>query len=77
MVTILKIPLYLEVESEPQDRAKVTKTIQTLVIPLIIKHIKAKGLLGSFDRSDISRIKGEIGDIDIKLLSDTEAMAGR
>lgn len=77
MITILKIPLYLEVESEPQDRAKVTKCIQTMLIPLIIKHIKAKGLVGSFDRVDVSRIKNEIGDIDIKLLSDTEAMAGK
>jgi len=77
MITILKIPLYLEVESEPQDRAKVTRAVQSILLPLVIKHFKAKGLMGFLDRGAAEKVKAELGDIDLRLLSDVEAMTGK
>lgn len=77
MITILKIPVYLSVETDDQDRAKVTKTVQQMVIPRIIKTWQTRGFAGFFDSVDNQRVEAVIGDIDIKLLTDVEAMAGR
>lgn len=77
MITVLKIPIYLSVETDSMDRAKVTKVAQSLVIPRIIQYWQNRGFVGMFDKGASLRLDAELGNNDWKLLTDVEAMVGK
>lgn len=77
MITILKIPVYLSIETDVQDRSKVTKLAQTRVIPRIIANWQTRGFSGMFDSATARAIDKELGNNDWKLLTDVQAMADR
>lgn len=75
METILKIPLYLKVVSGGTDRAIVTKTVQNIILPNLVRHIAERvSLVGSLDKGQIDEVKAAIGNIDIEVLTDVQAL---
>lgn len=77
MMTVVKIPVYLKIETGIQDRAKVTKYAQRFLIPRIIAHWKSKGFAGYFNREEARDAEALMEGIDIELLTDVQAMVKR
>lgn len=78
MITVIKIPIYLSIETDNMDRSVVTKTAQQIVVPRLIKSWQSKGLTGLFTSADIQRVDAILGKLnEWKLLTDVQAMEGR
>jgi len=78
MITVLKIPIYLKVETDDMDRSKVTKLAQQSVIPQLIKHWQSKGLHGIFSKELSQNIDAQLGNLnEWNLLTDVQAMDGK
>lgn len=77
MITVLKVPIYLKVETDNIDRSKVTRLTQQIVIPLLIKHWQTKGLYGIFSAEVGRQVDAELGNNDWSLLTDVQAMDGK
>lgn len=75
MITILKIPIYLSVETENIDRLKVTSSMQKVIIPQLIKLLASYGNKLAFTEEEVIRLRKEIGTFRCKMLTDVEAMA--
>jgi hypothetical protein len=77
METILKIPLYLSVESGGVDRNKVTKLMQEMILPQMANGFAAFGnehfTLSLEEKMTIQRT---IGPCNFKILTVLEAMKG-
>lgn len=77
MITILRIPVYLEVETGNIDRSKVTKVMQSDIIPQIVKGLVTIGNKFSFDPEEARRIQLAVGPFSCKMLTDVEALVTR
>lgn len=77
MITVLKVPIYLKVETDNIDRSKVTKLTQQVVIPTLIKHWQSKGLRGIFSNEVIKHVDDQLGHNEWSLLTDVQAMDGK
>jgi len=78
MITVLKIPIYLKVETDDMDRSKVTRLAQQSVIPLLVKHWQSKGLAGIFPKELSRNVDAQLGDFnEWNLLTDVQAMDGK
>lgn len=77
MITVLKVPIYLKVETDNIDRSKVTRLTQQIVIPILIRHWQSKGLFNIFSGEVARKIDAELGNNDWSLLTDVQAMDGK
>lgn len=78
MITVIKIPIYLSIETDNMDRSVVTKTAQQVVIPRLIKVWQSKGLSGLFSSVEAQQVDAVLGKLnEWKLLTDVQAMEGR
>jgi len=77
MITVLKVPIYLKVETDNIDRSKVTRLTQQVVIPILIRHWQTKGLHNIFSKEVAQRVSAELGNNDWSLLTDVQAMDGK
>lgn len=77
MITVLKVPIYLKIETDNIDRSKVTKWSQQVVIPILIKHWQTKGLSGIFSGKVARQLDSELGNNDWSLLTDVQALDGK
>jgi len=78
MITVIKIPIYLSIETDNMDRSIVTKTAQNVVVPRLIKTWQSKGLTGLFNYTEARQIDAVLGKLnEWKLLTDVQAMEGR
>lgn len=76
MITTVRVPIYLMLESQNMDRAKVTKLLDQLIIPEITKHLISFGNKMNLDPHEITHLKLHLGDsFELKLVSDVQAMA--
>ena len=75
MVTIMRIPIYLEIETGGTDRARVTKVLQEFVFPLMLKEIVSFGNDLHFTRENQRKMEELVGPFSMKVLSDVQAMA--
>lgn len=75
MVTIMRIPIYLEIETGGTDRAKVTKALQDFVFPLMLKEIIAFSNDLYFTKENQRKMNELVGPFNMKVLSDVQAMA--
>jgi len=74
MITVLRIPIYLKVETDDIDRSKVTKLAQQVVIPILIRHWQTKGLSNIYSNELAKQVNAELGHNDWSLLTDVQAM---
>jgi len=74
MITVLRIPIYLKVETDDIDRSKVTKLAQQVVIPTLIRHWQTKGLSNIYSSELAKQVNAELGHNDWSLLTDVQAM---
>jgi len=75
MVTIMRIPIYLEIETGGNDRAKVTKVLQEFVFPLMLKELISFGNDLHFTEPNLRKMHELVGPFNMKVLSDVQAMA--
>lgn len=75
MRTVLKIPLYLSVETENIDRLRVTSAMQKEIIPQIVRLLASVGNKISFSQEESQSLQKQIGPFDCQILTDIEAMA--
>lgn len=65
-------------ESDNLDRAKVTKALESIVMPELVKHLISYGNEMSFEPQEVNMLKLTLGNSwDMKLISDVQAMAKR
>lgn len=74
MVTILRIPVYLEIETGNIERAKVTKAMQELIIPQVVKGLVSVGNKFSFSREEVIYLQNAIGPFSCKMLTDVDVL---
>lgn len=74
MKTIIKVRLYVEVETEDGlDRKLISASIDRNFIPEFFRTLKVIDLLGYFSSSSLKNLKKEIGDKSrFKLMSDSD-----
>jgi len=77
MITVLKVPIYLKIETDNIDRSKVTSLTQQVVIPKLIRHWQSKGLTGIFSAAEARQIDVSLGNNDWSLLTDVQALDGK
>lgn len=75
MVTILRVPVYLEVETGNIERAKVTKAMQELIIPQIVRGLVSVGNKFTFSTEEHRQLHSIFGPFSCKLLTDVDALA--
>lgn len=74
MQTVLKIPVYLEIETGNVDRAKVTAAMQKIIIPELVRHLITFGNKITFSSEEKIFLQNSIGPFQCKLLSDVQAL---
>lgn len=76
MITVLKVPLYVSIETDNIERAKVTKLLQQAIIPEIIRNLVSVGnKYLKLSPQEYQLLTEEIGSFSLKLMTDLEAMA--
>lgn len=78
MKTIIKIPLYVEIDSEDGlDRKVISTAIRSYFIPEFFNSLKVINLLGYFSSSSLRAIKRDVGEnLRFKFISDFDLMQG-
>lgn len=74
MNTVLRIPVYLEIETGNVDRAKVTKAMQTIIIPEIVRNLVSFGNKMTFTQREKETLQDLVGPFQCKLLSEVQAL---
>lgn len=77
MITILKVPIYLSVETDNIDRFKVTSSMQKIIIPQLVRILASYGNKLTFNAEEKAILQKEIGSFHCKMLTDVEAMTKR
>lgn len=75
MRTVLKLPIYVEIETDNIDRKKVTDNVKSLLYPLIIDYLaKAR-----FRSSILGQLKTKlsVNNLDVKLLTELDLFTER
>lgn len=78
METIVKLPIYLKVETAGNvDRAKVTKLIREAIAPRVINQMKKGFTLNRlFSIQELQMLKDTLGSgAEVDLLTEVQAMA--
>lgn len=73
MITILKIPIYLAVETGNVDRLKVTRAMQKEIIPQFVKQIAERQ--PTFTSEEVRSLQNQMGPFSCRFMTDVEAMA--
>lgn len=75
MITILKYPIYVEIESDNIDRRIITEASNTILHPALIEYLSnakfRKEVLERF------RIEAKVGNLDVKLLTEIDLFKRR
>lgn len=75
MITILKIPIYLAVETDNVDRLKVTRAMQGRIIPQFVKQFADLGQNLQFTSEEHQYLQSQMGPFHCRIMTDIEAMA--
>jgi len=75
MKTVLKLPLYVEVETDNIDRKKVTDNVRSILYPQILSYL-AKA---SFRKNILEKLRTtlSVDNLDVKLLTELELFTER
>jgi len=74
MNTVLRVPVYLEIETGNVDRAKVTKAMQQIIIPEIVRNLVSFGNKMTFTQKEKEELQNLVGPFQCKLLSEVQAL---
>lgn len=74
MKTVMRVPLYLEIETDNIERAKVTRAFQEMILPEIIRHLASFGNQMKFDQREMTFLQTTIGPFSCKILTEVEAL---
>jgi hypothetical protein len=74
MKTVMRIPIYLEIETDNIERSKVTKAFNDMILPEILKHFTTFGNRMNFDQREILYLQTTIGPFSCKILSEIDAL---
>lgn len=77
MKTILKIPLYLEVEHENTDRVVTVGTIEKIIVPQLTHHVISFGNKLKVEPKEHAQLKSFLGNYSLKLVDKFTAMDGK
>lgn len=62
-------------ESDNLDRARITKLLESLILPEMTRHLISIGNKFSLDQSEVNQLKLALGNTwNMKLVSDIQAM---
>lgn len=73
MKTILKFPIYVEVDSDNVDRKLVTDAINQILYPELLQYIGSAGIRRKL--LDMIRERAQLINLDIKFLSEIDLVA--
>jgi len=74
MKTILKIPIYLEIETGNIDRMKVTRAMQGIIIPEYVKAFAHFGEQCKYTVQEQETLQKLIGPFSTRVLTDIEIL---
>lgn len=76
MITTMRVPIYLMLESDNLDRAKITKLLDQMILPEIVRILITIGNKSSFNQMEDVILKQTLGESwTMKLVTDVQAMA--
>lgn len=62
MKTVIKVPIYLEIESGQQDRKEVTKAVRNIIQPELKDFVKSRFNLDWLSSSQKRELRAILGD---------------
>lgn len=78
MITTLRIPIYIALETENNvDRAQVVKMMESVLIPDVVKHFISIGSRMKLTTEELAKIRQVCNPVSINILSATEALQER
>jgi hypothetical protein len=73
MKTIMKFPIYVEVDTDNVDRKLVSDAINQILYPELLQYIGSAGIRRKL--LDMIRERAQLTNLDIKFLSEIELVA--